>query len=131
MTFQLHKSISPLLLSSYINHIHSIFLLQSFPELFNFFYAQIIALILMADVCRHHRRWVAEKLGPKARNNELEFTKKILSADAKHYHAWSHRQVCFSHCAHKSNFLIIYAVHIFLVFRLNICSYTSLGNFFL
>ncbi|RDX64853.1 Protein farnesyltransferase/geranylgeranyltransferase type-1 subunit alpha [Mucuna pruriens] len=40
----------------------------------------------------HHRRWVAEKLGPEARNNELEFTKKILSIDAKHYHAWSHRQ---------------------------------------
>ncbi|RZB84364.1 protein farnesyltransferase/geranylgeranyltransferase type-1 subunit alpha-like isoform X1 [Glycine soja] len=40
----------------------------------------------------HHRRWVAEKLGPEARKNELEFTKKILSVDAKHYHAWSHRQ---------------------------------------
>ncbi|XP_016171124.1 protein farnesyltransferase/geranylgeranyltransferase type-1 subunit alpha isoform X1 [Arachis ipaensis] len=49
-------------------------------------------LMLMADVCRHHRRRVAEKLGPDARNAELQFTKKVLSVDAKHYHAWSHRQ---------------------------------------
>ena len=52
--------------------------------------------------CRHHRRWVAEKLGPEARKDELEFTKNILSSDAKHYHAWSHRQVRFSYCHHKS-----------------------------
>uniref|UniRef100_A0A2N9IQI4 Protein farnesyltransferase/geranylgeranyltransferase type-1 subunit alpha n=1 Tax=Fagus sylvatica TaxID=28930 RepID=A0A2N9IQI4_FAGSY len=38
------------------------------------------------------RRWVAEKLGTDAASKELEFTKKILSIDAKHYHAWSHRQ---------------------------------------
>ncbi|KAK7261605.1 hypothetical protein RIF29_27920 [Crotalaria pallida] len=44
------------------------------------------------EEAKHHRRWVAEKLGPKARNIELEFTKKILSIDVKHYHAWSHRQ---------------------------------------
>ena len=68
--------------------------------------------MLMADVCRHHRRWVAEKLGPEARNAELDFTKKILSVDAKHYHAWSHRQVLF---------LTIFSVHIsFCCFRLNI-----------
>lgn len=60
--------------------------------------------------CRHHRRWVAEKLGPEARKNELEFTKKILSVDAKHYHAWSHRQVCFSHCPHESKMLTILAI---------------------
>lgn len=48
---------------------------------------------LMKDVCRHHRRWVAEKLGPESANTEQEFTKKVLSIDAKHYHAWSHRQV--------------------------------------
>ncbi|KAI5413592.1 hypothetical protein KIW84_057962 [Lathyrus oleraceus] len=51
-----------------------------------------IQKIIRFDVYRHHRRWVAEKLGPEARNSELEFTKKILSVDAKHYHAWSHRQ---------------------------------------
>ncbi|KAK9288357.1 hypothetical protein L1049_016810 [Liquidambar formosana] len=44
------------------------------------------------DFCRHHRRWVAEKLGADATSKELEFTKKILSLDAKNYHAWSHRQ---------------------------------------
>lgn len=49
----------------------------------------------MRDVCRHHRRWVTEKIGPEAANKELQFTKKILSVDAKHYHAWSHRQVMF------------------------------------
>lgn len=49
----------------------------------------------MTDVCRHHRRWVADKLGPEVLYKELEFTKKILSVDAKHYHAWSHRQVMF------------------------------------
>lgn len=40
----------------------------------------------------HHRRWVAEKLGPEAAERELEFTKKVLALDAKNYHAWSHRQ---------------------------------------
>ncbi|KAI4334612.1 hypothetical protein L6164_019279 [Bauhinia variegata] len=40
----------------------------------------------------HRRGWVAGKLGPQATNRELEFTKKILSIDAKHYHAWSHMQ---------------------------------------
>ncbi|POO03443.1 Protein prenyltransferase, alpha subunit [Trema orientale] len=47
---------------------------------------------ISADTYRHHRRWVAEKLGTIATSKELEFTKKILSFDAKHYHAWSHRQ---------------------------------------
>ncbi|KAH9727679.1 protein farnesyltransferase/geranylgeranyltransferase type-1 subunit alpha [Citrus sinensis] len=41
---------------------------------------------------QHHRRWVAEKLGTGAVNKELQFTKKMLSLDAKNYHAWSHRQ---------------------------------------
>ncbi|WOL18885.1 hypothetical protein Cni_G27682 [Canna indica] len=40
----------------------------------------------------HHRRWLSQKLGPEAANNELEFTKQILALDAKNYHAWSHRQ---------------------------------------
>ncbi|CAH2079032.1 unnamed protein product [Thlaspi arvense] len=40
----------------------------------------------------HHRRWVAEKLGPDFAWKELDFTRRILSLDAKHYHAWSHRQ---------------------------------------
>lgn len=40
----------------------------------------------------HHRRWVAEKLGPDAASRELEFTRKIFCLDAKNYHAWSHRQ---------------------------------------
>jgi len=40
----------------------------------------------------HHRRWVAEKLGPDVAGRELEFTRRVLSLDAKHYHAWSHRQ---------------------------------------
>ncbi|KAK6934875.1 Protein prenyltransferase, alpha subunit [Dillenia turbinata] len=31
----------------------------------------------------HHRWWLAEKLGPVATSKELEFTKKILSLDAK------------------------------------------------
>ncbi|XP_030937976.1 protein farnesyltransferase/geranylgeranyltransferase type-1 subunit alpha isoform X2 [Quercus lobata] len=53
---------------------------------------RIIQKIIRYDICRHHRRWVAEKLGTDAADKELEFTKKILSADAKHYHAWSHRQ---------------------------------------
>ncbi|KAL2509582.1 protein farnesyltransferase/geranylgeranyltransferase type-1 subunit alpha [Forsythia ovata] len=41
---------------------------------------------------RHHRRWVAEKLGTNATSNELQFTQEIFSEDAKNYHAWSHRQ---------------------------------------
>ena len=41
---------------------------------------------------RHHRRWVAEKLGTSATTEELRFTQRILSMDSKHYHAWSHRQ---------------------------------------
>ncbi|TVU08959.1 hypothetical protein EJB05_42387 [Eragrostis curvula] len=40
----------------------------------------------------HHKRWLAEKLGPDIANNEHEFTTKILAIDAKNYHAWSHRQ---------------------------------------
>ncbi|KAM7253080.1 hypothetical protein ACFE04_008898 [Oxalis oulophora] len=40
----------------------------------------------------HHRRWLAEKLGSDVAINELKFTQKILSVDAKNYHAWSHRQ---------------------------------------
>ncbi|KAL5990952.1 hypothetical protein ACLOJK_011858 [Asimina triloba] len=47
---------------------------------------------LKLDFCRHHRRWVAEKLGTEVTYQELEFTKKIFVADAKNYHAWSHRQ---------------------------------------
>lgn len=50
-------------------------------------------MFLMMYFCRHHRRWVAEKLGSEAIIGELEFTKKIFSNDAKNYHAWSHRQV--------------------------------------
>jgi hypothetical protein len=42
---------------------------------------------------RHHKRWLAEKLGPDVANSEHEFTRKILYDDAKNYHAWSHRQV--------------------------------------
>lgn len=45
---------------------------------------------------RHHRRWVAEKLGTNATCKELEFTQEIFSEDAKNYHAWSHRQVDWS-----------------------------------
>ncbi|KAF2297034.1 hypothetical protein GH714_015347 [Hevea brasiliensis] len=41
---------------------------------------------------RHHRRWIAENLGTDATAKELQFTKKILSLDAKNYNAWSHRQ---------------------------------------
>ncbi|XP_050209073.1 protein farnesyltransferase/geranylgeranyltransferase type-1 subunit alpha-like [Mercurialis annua] len=41
---------------------------------------------------RHHRRWVAEKLGADAAAKELQFIRKILSLDAKNCHAWSHRQ---------------------------------------
>ncbi|KAL0375718.1 UNVERIFIED_CONTAM: protein farnesyltransferase/geranylgeranyltransferase type-1 subunit alpha [Sesamum calycinum] len=41
---------------------------------------------------RHHRRWVAEKLGTQIASKELEFTREIFSQDAKNYHAWSHRQ---------------------------------------
>ncbi|KAL2557694.1 protein farnesyltransferase/geranylgeranyltransferase type-1 subunit alpha [Forsythia ovata] len=41
---------------------------------------------------KHHRRWVAEKLGTNATSNELQFTQEIFSEDAKNYHAWSHRQ---------------------------------------
>ena len=43
---------------------------------------------------RHHKRWLAEKIGPDAANSEHDFTRKILAMDAKNYHAWSHRQVC-------------------------------------
>ncbi|XP_060671935.1 protein farnesyltransferase/geranylgeranyltransferase type-1 subunit alpha isoform X2 [Ziziphus jujuba] len=50
------------------------------------------AVARVTDTCRHHRRWIAEKLGTIATSKELEFTRKILSLDAKHYHAWSHRQ---------------------------------------
>lgn len=52
---------------------------------------------------RHHKRWLAEKLGPDIANKEHEFTRKILSMDAKNYHAWSHRQVynVSSRCALK------------------------------
>ncbi|KAG2263331.1 hypothetical protein Bca52824_070410 [Brassica carinata] len=46
----------------------------------------------MINGSRHHRRWVAEKLGPDVAEKELEFTRRVLSLDAKHYHAWSHRQ---------------------------------------
>lgn len=49
--------------------------------------------ILMKYLCRHHRRWVAQKLGTNASSKELKFTKNILSLDSKNYHAWSHRQV--------------------------------------
>jgi hypothetical protein len=45
--------------------------------------------------CRHHRRWVAQKLGVGAVSGELEFTEIVLLDDAKNYHAWSHRQVVF------------------------------------
>ncbi|CAI9111781.1 OLC1v1012098C3 [Oldenlandia corymbosa var. corymbosa] len=61
--------------------------------------AQIIQLslfciiqTLMQGFCRHHRRWVAEKLGTDVTIRELEFTGKIFSEDPKNYHAWSHRQ---------------------------------------
>uniref|UniRef100_A0A0A9CSQ3 Protein farnesyltransferase/geranylgeranyltransferase type-1 subunit alpha n=1 Tax=Arundo donax TaxID=35708 RepID=A0A0A9CSQ3_ARUDO len=40
----------------------------------------------------HHKRWLAEKLGPDIANKEHEFTMKVLAIDAKNYHAWSHRQ---------------------------------------
>nr|CAB3457590.1 unnamed protein product [Digitaria exilis] len=43
-------------------------------------------------IFRHHKRWLAEKLGPGVANREHEFTMKILALDAKNYHAWSHRQ---------------------------------------
>jgi hypothetical protein len=46
---------------------------------------------------RHHKRWLAEKLGPGVANKEHEFTMKILDIDAQNYHAWSHRQVCIMH----------------------------------
>jgi hypothetical protein len=78
-------------------------------------FAYIITLILMPDVYRHHRRWVAEKLGLGARKSELEFTEEILSIDAKHYHAWSHRQVCFCHRLRESKFLPVLPVHIIIV----------------
>lgn len=47
--------------------------------------------------CRHHRRWVVQKLGKDAVYKELEFTESALEDDAKNYHAWSHRQVCLLH----------------------------------
>jgi len=49
-------------------------------------------------ITRHHKRWLAEKLGPDIANNEHEFTMKILAIDAKNYHAWSHRQVSVPIC---------------------------------
>lgn len=44
--------------------------------------------------CRHHRRWVVQKLGKDAVYKELQFTEGALEDDPKNYHAWSHRQVC-------------------------------------
>lgn len=53
--------------------------------------------------CRHHRRWLAKNLGSEAADKELEFTEQILALDAKHYHAWSHRQVI---CLSSSHFFL-------------------------
>lgn len=44
-------------------------------------------------IFRHHKRWLAEKLGPEASEDEHDFTRLMLCRDAKNYHAWSHRQV--------------------------------------
>ncbi|KAF8393888.1 hypothetical protein HHK36_020086 [Tetracentron sinense] len=60
-------------------------------DAFPFFFSSHLYLTLAVQ-SRHHRRWVAEKLGTEVTSKELEFTGKIFSLDAKNYHAWSHRQ---------------------------------------
>lgn len=48
---------------------------------------------MKVGLSRHHRRWVAQRLGANAASLELQFTEDVLVEDPKNYHAWSHRQV--------------------------------------
>ena len=88
------------------------------PYLKSLKFSPSIERAVIVVICRHHRRWAAEKLGSDAEMRELEFTKKILSLDAKHYHAWSHRQVWFlviPLCLHTIKLFLKYYIYSFLI----------------
>ncbi|KAI3847417.1 hypothetical protein MKW98_032743, partial [Papaver atlanticum] len=72
--------------------IYKVFDLNNYTMLYSLYISDEDVQEIKSGLCRHHSRWVAEKLVTEATNIELEFTKKILFQDAKNYHAWSHRQ---------------------------------------